>query len=297
MEEGTPRRQLGNRQRPGWSGGGPEALLSRVSSSPQRDLSRSGSILRATTNFIELCVRDSAWIPEDKINDFRASSRRWVLLYPSQKYGGTGWGFRSAGGLAKINGLEIRLRVRQGKARSYRTRAPVKEVGVFERGACYVFICRCVLPFMMNTTLSPVGSAGEIADDQGQPQAGIRSCLFVEDDVFAQSLLDCSRKKGYKGIVAVMVLGPCDGTSLPGPLNPLDIQCREAMGAGGDGKNEQNHRPSYPCTLSCFVGVKSETRAASSGAVDFMSQEQTPSLENMDSSFGAKLAYSDAPAR
>jgi CheY-like chemotaxis protein len=142
----------------------------------------------------------------------------------------------------------------------------------------------------MNTTLFTLSEVPEeIADDRNNLQAGDKVLLIVEDDtLFAQSLLDFSRKKGYKGIVAVS--GDA-GITMARRYRPtgilLDIQLPVKNGweVMEELKKNPKTRP-IPVHIMSSYEVKNESLLK--GAVDFMSKQTI--FENMDSAF-EKIEY------
>ncbi len=156
-------------------------------------------------NFLEFSVEDTGiGIPEDKhqlifeaFQQADGSTRR--------KYGGTGLGLSISRELTKLlggeislvshpdNGSEFKVTIPQFKMEAVTvasTPAPTGESDAIRKD--------------LVTVLTLTEIPAEIPDDRNELSAGDRVLLIVEDDtIFAGSLLDFSRKKGYKGIVAV----------------------------------------------------------------------------------------------
>ncbi len=142
----------------------------------------------------------------------------------------------------------------------------------------------------MHTTLFTLSDApAEIADDRDALSPGDKVLLIVEDDTFfAQSLLDFSRKKGYKGIVAVS--GDV-GLQMAKRYRPmgilLDIQL--PVKNGWEVMEELKKNPqtrAIPVHIMSSFEVKNESLLK--GAVDFMSKHEI--FDNMDSAF-EKIEY------
>src|SRR5260221_4911488 len=203
MEEGVPAQLETDKMRL-------EQILKNLLSNAFKFTQKGSVTLRVTPsatqkNFINFSVRDSGiGIPEDKhqlifdaFQQADGSTRR--------KYAGTGLGLSISPELSKLLGGEISLESKPGEGAEFTVSiprfkmAPVTKMPVRQTSGIIAS------PSTMNTPLFTLSEGPEeIGDDRNNLQPGDKVLLIVEDDtLFAQSLLDFCRKKGYKGIVAV----------------------------------------------------------------------------------------------
>jgi len=246
---------------------------------------------RTQKNFIDFAVRDSGiGIPEDKhqlifeaFQQADGSTRR--------KYGGTGLGLSISRELSKLLGGEINLESRPEEGAEFTVSVPQFKMATIEESPVAVSShVGASSPSMMNTTLFTLSEVPEeIADDRNNLQAGDKVLLIVEDDtLFAQSLLDFSRKKGYKGIVAVS--GDA-GIAMARRYRPmgilLDIQL--PVKNGWEVMEELKKNPkTRPIPVHIMSSYEMKSESLLKGAVDFMSKHAL--FENMDSAF-EKIEY------
>jgi CheY-like chemotaxis protein len=242
------------------------------------------------SNFIDFSVKDSGiGIPEEKhqlifeaFQQADGSTRR--------KYGGTGLGLSISRELAKLLGGEIRLASVPGEGAEFKVSIPLfkmdplpvtsdhtqpKESSVTENGE---------MPLLTLSGIPP-----EIPDDRNGLTTSDRSLLIVEDDpVFARSLQDFSRKKGYKVIVAVRgdaALGLAKTYRPRGILLDIQLPVMNGWEVMEELKKDPQTRHIPVHIISSFE-VKNES--LEKGAIDFISKQMAP--ENMDSIF-EKIEY------
>jgi signal transduction histidine kinase/DNA-binding response OmpR family regulator/CHASE3 domain sensor protein len=158
--------------------------------------------------FINLSVIDTGiGIAEDKQNmifeAFRqedGSTRR--------KYGGTGLGLSISKELAKLLGGDISLESKQGKGSSFTVTIPVLQQELSGQHTDTIEKTVTAVPQQQHIQEAQqylsTHIPESIPDDRAKIKKGDKSILIVEDDTnFAKSLLDFTRKSGYKGIVSV----------------------------------------------------------------------------------------------
>ncbi len=283
MEEGTPSQLETDKMRL-------EQILKNLLSNAFKFTQR-GSVtllvrLSATQqNFIEFVVRDTGiGIPEDKhqlifeaFQQADGSTRR--------KYGGTGLGLSISRELSRLLGGEISLTSKPDEGSVFTVSIPqFKMEGVPEPAVAEA-------PKEMGAPGKHHGpvftlpeTPAEIPDDRGGLQPGDRVLLIVEDDAFfAQGLLEFSRKKGYKGIVAVSGDAAIRMARQYRPMGILlDIQLPVKNGweVMEELKKDPQTRPIPVHIISSFE-VKNESLMK--GAVKYMSKQMA--FENMDTVF------------
>ncbi|MBS1662493.1 MAG: response regulator, partial [Bacteroidetes bacterium] len=287
MEEGTPAQLETDRMRL-------EQILKNLLSNAFKFTAKGSVTLRVAAsatqrNFLEFSVKDSGiGIPEDKhqlifeaFQQADGSTRR--------KYGGTGLGLSISRELSKLLGGEISLQSKPGEGAEFTVSLPQfkMEPSAMETPAPVSSVSAVS---QMNTTLFTLSEAPEeIADDRNSLSPGDKVLLIVEDDtLFAQSLLDFGRKKGYKGIVAVSGDVGIQMAKRYRPLGILlDIQL--PVKNGWEVMEELKKSPqtrAIPVHIMSSYEVKNESLLK--GAVDFMSKQEI--FENMDSAF-EKIEY------
>jgi signal transduction histidine kinase/DNA-binding response OmpR family regulator len=245
-------------------------------------------------NFVEFSVADTGiGIPADKhqlifeaFQQADGSTRR--------KYGGTGLGLSISRELSKLLGGEISLLSHPGDGSEFKVVIPQFKV---EAAALPAAALPADTPGSSMETPPPArygheqgavltltGIPAEIPDDRNGLSPGDKVLLIVEDDtIFARSLLEFSRKKGYKGIVAVSGDAAIRMARRYRPMGILlDIQLPVKNGweVMDELKKDPHTRPIPVHIISSFE-VKNES--IQKGAVDFLSKPMA--FENMDNVF------------
>ncbi|HVS96973.1 MAG TPA: response regulator, partial [Puia sp.] len=294
MDEGTPQQLEVDKMRLG-------QILKNLLSNAFKFTPRGSVTLQVRPSekqhFLDFIVRDTGiGIPEDKhqlvfeaFQQADGSTRR--------KYGGTGLGLSISRELSRMLGGEITLRSRRNEGAEFMVSLPEFKVEAVAEAV------DTEVPAVTPPGLSaaePIytldGAPAEIPDDRGQWQQGDKVLLIVEDDTFfAQSLLDFSRKKGYKGIVAVSGDTAIRMARLYQPLGILlDIQL--PVKNGWEVMDELKKDPqlrSIPVHIVSSFEAKNESLLR--GAANFMSKPVA--VEDMENVFAKIESLLEATAR
>lgn len=234
-----------------------------------------------TRDMIQFVVKDTGiGIPADKqqlvfdaFQQADGSTRR--------KFGGTGLGLSISRELAKLLGGEITLKSVPDQGSEFTVSIPLRKP---TRAASPPSPVRSppvaiepppVSAPPQDKFINPVIPQG-IPDDRNDIGPHDKTILIVEDDVnFAKALLDYTRKKGYKAVVAVR---GDEGIELATALLPvgilLDIQL--PVKSGWDVMDELKRDPltrHIPVHIMSSFEMKNEGRAK--GAVDFINKPVT----------------------
>ncbi|CAG5016630.1 Sensor histidine kinase RcsC [Dyadobacter sp. CECT 9275] len=232
-------------------------------------------------DFIEFVVKDTGIgiAPEKQMLIFEAFQQADGST--KRKYGGTGLGLSISRELVKLLGGEIHLKSEINQGSEFTLFLPVRKS---------VSHHHPVQNFMTNYTDISENTGTEdalkyissvvpesIPDDRNAILETDKTILIVEDDTFfAKSLLDYTRKKGYKGIVAVR---GDEGLQLAEEFKPigilLDLQLPILSGWEVMDRLKEN-----PATRHIPVHIMSSHRMKNEsllkGAVDFIDKPVAP---------------------
>ena len=236
-------------------------------------------------NFIEFVVRDTGiGIPEDKhqlifeaFQQADGSTRR--------KYGGTGLGLSISRELSRLLGGEISLTSQPDEGSAFMVSIPQFKMEATPEPAVVEALKEVGPPAKHHGAVFTLPEApAEIPDDRNGLQPGDKLLLIVEDDTFfAQGLLEFSRKKGYKGIVAVSgdaAIRMARQYRPTGILLDIQLPVKNGWEVMEELKKDPQTRPIPVHIISSFE-VKNESLMK--GAVKFMSKQMA--FENMDTVF------------
>jgi len=269
-----------------------EQILRNLISNALKFTKQGSVIVNITTNnqYVSFAVKDTGiGIPADK-QEIIFEAFQQADGSTKRQYGGTGLGLSISRELAKLLSGEIIVHSIEGKGSEFILTIPLKKNDTYTSAED-----KTVVKNISDTATSSFTQTqhkefiadivpASIPDDRDNIQKEDKVILIIEDDTaFARSLLDFTRQKSYKGIVAVR---GDEGVELAQKYHPngilLDIQLPVKSGwqVMDDLKSNAQTR-SIPVHIMSSHEVKNKSLL--SGAVDFINKPVA--FEKMSSIF------------
>jgi signal transduction histidine kinase/DNA-binding response OmpR family regulator/CHASE3 domain sensor protein len=220
-------------------------------------------------------------IPKDKLETIFEAFQQ-ADGSTKRQYGGTGLGLSISRELAKLLGGVITVTSEEGKGSEFKLTIPAK------KNAAHIVAPQNESLFRTNAEVESYNVPeikrhdknyiseiipASVADDRHDIETGDKVILIVEDDTgFAKSLLDFTRQKNYKGIVAVR---GDEGVNLAKKYHPhgilLDLQL--PVKSGWEVMDELKSDPATkPIPIHIMSSHEVKNISLSSGAADFISK-------------------------